>query len=153
VQDEGDPTLQLSNTTAPLNFTNYNPAHLGSFPCNTAAQYNCGLFITYLDLPSNVTVGPTTGLGTPNLPFPYNNIPVNVACSFCNSGGDNRGAIVFDARGRTTFYQGLPGPIAGLSGGSFSIYNTNLGIGGGIYTSNTFVVTYPYGSIMSFNHG
>lgn len=144
VQDDTQTALSLFNTGAALNFSTYNPAVTATTPN--------GVLVTTLDLPRNVTVGPTTGLGQPTLPFPYNNIAVNVACSFCNGGGDNRGAIVFDYRGRTTFYNAAGAPLPGLSGGSFSIYTTQLGTSA-VFSSTTFVITSPFGSIMSFQNG
>lgn len=150
VEDTSDPNAVMTLPTAALNISNYNPAVFAS-PTGIAASSLSGKFITYLDLPRNVVVGPSTGLGQPNLPFPYNNIVVNQACSFCNTGGDNRGAIVFDPRGRTTFYNAAGNKLS-VSGGSFSIYTTQLGIKT-VYSSSTLVITSPYGSIMSFNNG
>jgi prepilin-type N-terminal cleavage/methylation domain-containing protein len=144
LQDDTAPASSLFNTTAPANFDNYDPNVLSATPT--------GQVITTLDLPQNVNVGPATGLGVANLPFPYNNITTNVACSFCNAGGNHRGAIVFDGRGRAKFYQAAGTASGGAGGASFSIYSTELGTGA-VFTTSTLVITSATGSLRTFTNG
>jgi prepilin-type N-terminal cleavage/methylation domain-containing protein len=74
-----------------------------------------------LDLPSQVVVGPATGMGaTATLPAPFNGIRINVDCEFC-TGADRRGAVVFAPDGSVTFQGGNGPPLALLNGASLSV--------------------------------
>ncbi|MFT3914285.1 MAG: prepilin-type N-terminal cleavage/methylation domain-containing protein [Anaeromyxobacteraceae bacterium] len=95
-----------------------------------------------LDLPRGVTFGPSTGLGTTLQP-PLATIVVNRSCSFCETGGDHRGAIRYDARGFPTFYD-TAGPVAVQGGASVSLTHADLG------SVLSVVVTTPAGAVMSF---
>jgi hypothetical protein len=139
-----DGAFSLFSTAAALNFDNYNPGVLAA----TAP----GKVVTTLDLPSGVKVGPATGLGAASVPFPYSGVATNVSCSFCNGSGNHRGAIVFDARGRASFYSAT-GTALGASGGSFSIYGTDLAVNATTFTTSTLVVMSPFGAMRIFHNG
>ena len=149
LEDEpvGDGNPSFFSTAAPLNFANYDPTALGATPT--------GGVITTFDLPPQVLVGPAVGMGF-LLPFPYNAIPTNVDCSFCGAGGDRRGAIVFDDRGRASFCS-APGPTTiscttVTAGQSFTLYETDL-LSGATYTTQTLVITAPQGVVRTFENG
>jgi prepilin-type N-terminal cleavage/methylation domain-containing protein len=97
VYEDGD--ASLFSDAAAVNFANYDAAALPRAGRSTVvADY---------DLPSNIEVGPTAGAGASAvLVAPLAGIPINVDCSFCGAGGDRRGAIRFDSRGRAHFYSG-----------------------------------------------
>ncbi len=145
LQDDTSTNLSLFNAVAPLNFDNYDPSVLATTPN--------GQLVTTLDLPQGVNVGPATGLGVLNLPFPYDRITTNLACSFCNTGGDHRGAVVFDSRGRATFYQAAGTTSGDANGASFSIYAPGLATDPSTFTTSTFVVTTTTGSVRTFHNG
>jgi len=149
LEDEplGNGNPSFFSSVAPLNLANYDPSALGATPN--------GQVIATFDLPEGVLVGPATGMGSV-LPFPYNSIATAVDCSFCGAGGDRRGAIVFDDRGRASFCS-APGPttitcINTSAGESFTIYETDL-ISGTAYTTQTLVITAPQGIVRSFENG
>lgn len=102
---------------SPINFAAYDPAVL-------SASDRSSVIASY-DLPANVIVGPAAGAGSSAaLVAPLATIPINVDCSFCRAGGDRRGAIRFDSRGRAFFYSGNTGvgqPAANVQGGSLSL--------------------------------
>lgn len=139
-----DPAASFFATASALNFDNYDPAVL-------AAPLG-GQVVTTLDLPDDVNVGPLTGLGVANLPFPYNSITTNQACSFCNTAGNHRGAIVFDARGHATFYRAAGTTSGDANGASFSIYGLGL-VTGTTFTTSTLVITTGTGSVRTFRNG
>jgi len=149
LEDEpvGNGNPSFFSTAAPLNFANYDPTALGATPN--------GAVITTFDLPRNVLVGPAIGMGS-LLPFPYNSIATNVDCSFCGAGGDRRGAIVFDDRGRASFCSS-PGSTtitctSVTAGQSFTLYETDLLVGA-TYTTQTLIITAPQGIVRTFENG
>ncbi|HYD41678.1 MAG TPA: type II secretion system protein [Anaeromyxobacter sp.] len=109
-----------------------------------------GQLLETLDLPRGVVM-PEGGAGPAGVtrePFPYDSIPVDVACSFCE--GD-RGAIVFDRSGRTRFCTVSGATIScrtDLSGGSLTIHHQQIPT-----RFSTLVVTSPQGSTKVFQHG
>lgn len=142
-----DGTFPFFKATVPagvLNFDGYDPAALAATPP--------GRVVTTLDLPPGVKIGPPIGLGVAALPFPYGGVTTNVACSFC-TGTNRRGAIAFDQRGRVSFYSASGTPIAGVSGGSVSIYGTDLTLGSTGFSTSTLVVTSPFGAMRTFHNG
>jgi len=143
VQDSSVPASSLFNAAATVNFDNYDPSRPANPDCSSASHCPD---VSILNLPQNVTVGPSTGFGTAALVFPYNRITTNVACSFCKSTGDQRGAIVFDDHGHATFYSGAATVSGGVGGASFSIQGADLGNASVI----TFVVTAITGSVTTF---
>jgi prepilin-type N-terminal cleavage/methylation domain-containing protein len=146
VADDTNVDLSLFSDAA-FNFAAYDPSVVRS----TAN----GWVIGTLDLPKDVLVGPVGGAGVASLPFPYDNITLNQACSFCGTDGGARGAIVFDRRGRATFrsVSGTAVQDSGQTGGaSLSLYSTQLGTG----TRNsvcTLVITRPQGMLRSIYNG
>jgi len=151
LRDDSDQNF-LNNASTTLTFGQYDPSVLQA-PTNGV---DSGEVISTFDLPSNVLVGPATGYGQA-LFFPYASITVTADCSFCIGGGDRRGAIVFDGGGQTSFWY-LAGTTiteqdpSTTTGGSFSIYSTDLPIGT-TYTTSTFVITSPQGSVRTFHNG
>jgi hypothetical protein len=141
----------LDSTSTALTFATYDPSVLAA-PANGTG----GTVVTSLDLPVNVQVGPLTGSGEAALPFPYGSITVNVDCSFCGASGDRRGAIVFDGRGKSTFWNVVGANMqldpASASGGSFTIYSTILPVGG-TFSTSTFIITSPQGMVRTFHNG
>ncbi len=142
-RDGGVPASSILNAAAPLNLDNYDPAVLAA---TTPSEV-----VTTLDLPRGVLVGPATGLGLAGLAFPYNAIATNVACSFCSTTGDHRGAIVFDARGRARFHDAT-GPARADVGGSVSLFGTDLP-SEAAYTTSALVVTGAGGTARTFHNG
>ena len=141
-QDSDDPATSIFNPAAALHFDNYQPG--------TPATGGNGSVVTTLDLPRGVEVGPSVGLGRPNLPFPYDGIPTGLACSFCNAAGNHRGAIVFDGRGRATFRNAAATLVAD-PGGSLSIFAPDL-VGNGSTATSTLVVTAAGGTARMFHN-
>ena len=128
---------------SPLNFAAYDPAVL-------AAADRSSVISSY-DLPTNVIVGPAAGAGPASaLVAPLAGIPINVDCSFCMAGGDRRGAIRFDSRGRAFFYSGNTGvgqPAANVQGGSVSLAAPEVD------GQRTLLVTSGTGSVTLHNQG
>jgi prepilin-type N-terminal cleavage/methylation domain-containing protein len=98
-------------------FATYNPAVL--------AAGGTSVVIDTMTLPSDVMVGPSTGMGSSPLAAPLQNVIVNVACSFC---GSTAGAVAFSPIGVATFYS-LSGTtqttVAANGGASLSLtYNS-----------------------------
>jgi prepilin-type N-terminal cleavage/methylation domain-containing protein len=146
VRNDSDPAQSLFVAGAPFSFDDYDPAS----PRATANGKLLGTF----DLPSGVEVGPAAGMGAAGLPFPYDNIQTDTDCSFCAAGGDRRGAIVFDGRGRTVFYSAAATTSGSDGGASLTIFGTELlPAGGGLGTRATFIVTKPQGVVRSFHNG
>jgi prepilin-type N-terminal cleavage/methylation domain-containing protein len=102
-----DANYNFFSTTAIPNFSAFNPAD----PTVMGAR---GEILETLDLPLNVTVG-LGGFAAPTLAAPYNLVAAS-ACSFCASGGDGRGAVVFNARGRALFYTASGAALAAWGG-------------------------------------
>lgn len=101
-----------------------------------------------LDLPPSVVVGPATGMGAAAaLRAPLDGIAVNVDCSFCSAGGDRRGAVLFDPRGRAWFYSQNGAP-AGVNKGASISFNAPE-----IQGSRTVVITNATGAVRTFNNG
>ncbi|OFX24673.1 MAG: hypothetical protein A2V77_15740 [Anaeromyxobacter sp. RBG_16_69_14] len=165
-QESTNPAWSLFNTAAALNFDNYDPAVLAA--AAPPAPDLPATIVTTLDLSSGVNFGPDVGLAVAALPFPYNGITTNVACSFCNAGGTgtraNRGAIVFNSRGQASFYSAAGNALA-VQGGSLSICGTDLIAAGttsmscggvlatGTFTTSTLVVTGVSGTGRTFHNG
>jgi prepilin-type N-terminal cleavage/methylation domain-containing protein len=108
--------LELATTTffggtAP-NFKNFDPTA-------PAATDN---LLGKLDLPMGITVG-LGGIAAPTLNAPYSAITAG-ACSFCDTGGDGRGAVVFDPRGRAKFYNTGSGAELQVFGGTIALQGT-----------------------------
>jgi len=141
VYEDGDTTFLTDGS--PVNFAGYNPAVLShGARSSVVADY---------DLPRNVVVGPAAGAGTGAvLVAPLAGIPINVDCSFCRAGGDRRGAIRFDSRGRAFFYSGNTGvgqPAANVVGGSLSLAAPEVA------GQRTLIVTSGTGSVTLHNRG
>jgi prepilin-type N-terminal cleavage/methylation domain-containing protein len=141
VYEDGDATF-FSDAGAP-NFAGYDPAVLRTG--------NRGVVVADYDLPRNVVVGPTAGAGaSAALVAPLAGIPINVDCSFCMTGGDRRGAIRFDSRGRAFFYAGNTGagqPATNVVGGSLSLAAPEVA------GQRSIIVTSGTGSVTLHNQG
>jgi hypothetical protein len=73
-----------------------------------------------------------------------------VACSFCATAGDRRGALVFDSRGRASYYDQNGPPLATadlFTGASLSLFSPDL------QGSRTLVISTATGAVRSFNNG
>lgn len=141
VYEDGNGDFFLDTGT--VNFATYDPAALSRGSRSTVvADY---------DLPRNVVIGPATGAGpSAALVAPLAAIPVNVDCSFCATGGDRRGAIRFDSRGRAFFYSantGIGQPAANVVGGSVSLAAPEVA------GQRTLLVTAGTGSVTLHNQG
>ena len=133
-----DGNFDFFNPGAPANFSGYDPA-------DPAAAGRADVLET-LDLPRDVTFG-LGGLAAPALAAPYNLINA-AACSFCAPGGDGRGALVFNSRGRALFYQASGAPIAPASGGTLALQGPAFMPG-----HRLVVITATTGSVKTFNNG
>jgi len=77
--------------------------------------------LTVFDLPTGISFGPETGMGTgATLPAPLDGVVVTKDCSFCDAAATRRGAIRFDALGRASFYN-KDGVQAVEGGGAISL--------------------------------
>lgn len=100
--------------------------------------------LAHVDLPRGVQLS-LAGTSAPTFPAPFSAITAS-ACGFCGTGGDHRGAIRFDSRGRAAFFNGngaaldVPGASVGLSGASIK----------GI---QFLIVTPATGAVKAYNHG
>jgi hypothetical protein len=138
VYEDGD--FALFNPASTPSFAGWNPAVSQALPRGD-------LLVTY-DLPRTVVVGPSTGAGAgSSMPAPLSGIPIDVDCSFCATGGDRRGAIRFDARGRASFFSGNGLPIANQLGGTLSLAAPEVD------GQRTLVVTAGTGSVALRNRG
>jgi prepilin-type N-terminal cleavage/methylation domain-containing protein len=101
--------------------------HFGGYNPATPAAGPKGEVIATIDLPNGVVVGPATGMGsTATLPAPFTTLPVNQDCTFClGAGAARRGAVVFNSRGRASFYNADANPLP-VDGGSISLTSTEL---------------------------
>ncbi len=119
----------------PPDFTTYNPASPG-------IGANCQLLST-LELPRGVALGVPSGVV---LPLPLQGIDVTVDCSFCNGGGDRRGAIRFDPRGRAWFYPANGSPQVGVPGGSITLRATSENATDTVVVTSRGTIYHPSGS-------
>lgn len=147
IQDSSNADESLFVTTSTLPLTKYAP---GKPAAPGVTDADRGKVIATLDLPRGVVVGPADGSGLASLPFPYDSIQVDVACSFCNDDA-TVGAIVFDPRGRTTFfYPSAANTITELdqrwAGASLTVEATELG------ARSTLVITRPQGMLRTVQH-
>jgi prepilin-type N-terminal cleavage/methylation domain-containing protein len=126
-----------------VNFAGYDPAVQKH---GTRSQ-----IVADYDFPRTVVVGPAAGAGAAAaLVAPLAGIPIDVDCSFCMVGGDRRGAIRFDSRGRAYFYSGNTGvgqPATNVVGGSLSVAAPEVG------GQRTLIVTSGTGSVTLRNQG
>jgi type II secretory pathway pseudopilin PulG len=128
-------------TTGTVNFGGYDPS-------KPAAPAQSQVVATF-DLPRGIQIGPASGMGSgATLPAPWDGIDVTTDCSFCSTSGSRRGAIVFDPRGRATFYSQNGTSLAVTKGGSVTIQAPDLGS-----ASRTFVITSSTGAVRAYNNG
>jgi prepilin-type N-terminal cleavage/methylation domain-containing protein len=147
IQDEPLPNASFFDAATPLphhsNFATFDPASPTVTPN--------GQVLETLDLPRGVLVGPATGSGSPNLPFPYSSIATGTDCGFCGTDGNRRGAVSFDPRGRPTFYEISSSAIQEVpdtdAGASISVFHELL------TQSTTFVITKPQGVVRALHNG
>jgi prepilin-type N-terminal cleavage/methylation domain-containing protein len=114
-----DAAFDFNLPASAVHFGNYDPAAPLAGPR--------GQVIATIDLPSGVVVGPATGMGTSaTLPAPFATLPINQDCTFCaGTGVARRGAVVFNSRGRASFYN-ADGNSLPVDGGSLSLTSTDL---------------------------
>lgn len=143
VYEDGDFNFFSTVAGVTPTFGAYDPSVLASGP-------NSRVLGTF-DLPQGVVFGPPTGMGAGAvLPAPLNLVDVTRPCSFCNAGGDNRGALAFDSRGRVTYYDqnGPPlGTAALISGASLSLFSND------VQGTRTLVIGTATGAVRAFNNG
>ncbi len=140
VYEDGDVQQPFFSTNSTLSLDTYLPATPGYAAASQVLAVH--------DLPSGITVGPAAGMGAGAvLVAPLAGINVQLACSFCSVGGDGRGAIRFDSRGRAWFYPADGPALPNLTGASFSL--TSATVGG----ARTFVITSATGAVSYFDNG
>jgi prepilin-type N-terminal cleavage/methylation domain-containing protein len=129
-----DTTHTFFGGTAP-NFASFDPA-------KPAAADN---LLGKLDLPLGITFG-LGGVAAPTLEAPYSGIGAG-ACSFCATGGDGRGAVVFDPRGRARFYS-APGAELSVFGGTVALQGTP-----NVEGYRLLIISKPGGSVRVLDNG
>lgn len=132
--------LELATTTffssgATSNFKNFDPT----------APANSDNLLGKIELPLGITVG-LGGIAAPTLDPPYSAIAAG-ACSFCKVGGDGRGAVVFDTRGRARFYSDV-GPELVVLGGTIALQGTP-----NIQGHRLLLISKAGGSVRSVDNG
>lgn len=119
----------------PPNFASFDPKAL-------AATDN---LLGKIDLPRGITFG-LGGMAAPALEKPYSAIGAG-ACSFCATGGDGRGAVVFDPQGRARFYS-APGAELPVFGGTVALQGTP-----NVEGYRLLIISKPGGSVRVLNNG
>ncbi len=139
VYQDGDGTL--FDATSADSIDGYDPAVL---KCGPNSE-----IVSTLDLPPAVRIGPAVGMGaTAKLVAPWTSVPVNLDCTFCDgAGAARRGAVVFDPRGRASFYS-KAGVALAVDGGSVSLQVPSLGA-----EVRTLAVGASTGAVTSFDNG
>jgi prepilin-type N-terminal cleavage/methylation domain-containing protein len=128
-------------SSSPTNFSNFDPA----------GETGETEVLLRLDLPRGIALA-SGAEAPPSFGAPYDRVTVG-ACSFCATGGDARGAIRFDSRGRATFFStaGAPADAWGASLAlSMRARRTTDQLGPGV---RLFVITASTGSVKSFARG
>lgn len=135
----------LFDDAAAVNFDDYAPA--------TPAADSRSEVLETLDLPPAVRIGPANGMGaTAVLPAPFAAIPVNLDCTFCaGTGAGRRGAVLFDSRGRATFYAANGAPLT-VAGGSLSLTIPGLAAGAANQV-RTLAVSASTGAVRAVTNG
>jgi len=96
-----------------------------------------------------ITMPPTANIGATGiaaLPAPLATIVVNADCGFCSGGGDRRGAVVFDTRGRARFYDGVGAALVVTGGASISFMDQQS-------TARWLLVVTSSGAVQLINNG
>jgi type II secretory pathway pseudopilin PulG len=133
----------ISWEDASHNFFGSTPPNFGTFdPAKPAAADN---LLGKLDLPLGITFG-FGGLAAPTLEAPYSGIATG-ACSFCATGGDGRGAVVFDPRGRARFYSSTGAELS-VFGGTVALQGTP-----NVQGYRLLVISKPGGSVRVLDNG
>ncbi|BDG09092.1 pilus assembly FimT family protein [Anaeromyxobacter paludicola] len=137
-----DPSFSFFSAAATPHFDGFDPA----------APAEAGrTFLGSLDLPAGIVVG-LGGAAPPTLAPPYSGI-LAAACSFCASGNDGRGAVVFDARGRAGFHSADGAPLA-VQGGTIAL--SGPGSAATLQDASGYrllVITGATGSVRALNNG
>jgi type II secretory pathway pseudopilin PulG len=146
--DEPDTGPSFFNAAQTPNFKEYDPRSVIATPN--------GKILDTVDLPRGVLLGRDPADPPLALVFPYNGINTTPACSFCGAEEGERGAVVFDARGRTTFWAISSGNIQQIlptaSGASLTIHHVGVDRPGD-YRKTTVVITSPQGTVRVFRDG
>jgi prepilin-type N-terminal cleavage/methylation domain-containing protein len=105
-----DETFKFMTTTATPRFDGWDASKTAG-----VAAWN---LVGSVELPRGITFG-LGGAAAPSLPAPYDAVTAT-ACNFCKAGGDGRGAVVFDSRGRAQFFPQC-GPALSLGAGTLAL--------------------------------
>jgi hypothetical protein len=121
-------------------------ATASTFPTfDAAARLRSDNLVGDLEFPDGITVG-LGGAPAPTLAAPYANVPSDSACTFC-SGTDGRGAIVFDYRGRASFFDGS-GARLGVIGGTIALQGP-----ADLHGFRALVISAATGTVVAVNAG
>lgn len=114
-----DTSSSFFRSTATPNFQSYDPtvASAGVDETLPLGVVHPEL-LARIDFPRGVVAGVLPPM--PAAPAPYTAINTAVACTFCQTGGDGRGAVRFDSRGRATFFNAT-GAALDTWGGALSL--------------------------------
>jgi prepilin-type N-terminal cleavage/methylation domain-containing protein len=107
--------------TGYLFFSTAGPAHpnFNAWDASSTAGVAAENLLGSIELPTGVTFG-LGGVPAPTLAAPYSGATAS-KCNFCSSSGDERGAIVFDSRGRARFYSAADSPPLSLLSGTVAV--------------------------------
>jgi prepilin-type N-terminal cleavage/methylation domain-containing protein len=107
-------------------FTALSPVNFGSYDPRTTDADSRSEVLASLDLELGYAFGPAAGQGAGRtLPAPFDNLPLDADCTFCDGGGGaRRGAVVFDYAGRARFYSDNGAPLPATTGGSVTLTAT-----------------------------
>lgn len=136
-----------------------------NFSTFAPATYNPGSdseILASLDFPPGVVIG---GRMQTNPGLPFSAVDTTVDCGFCMTGGDRRGAVVYDSRGRATFRNAI-GAALDVWGASLSmrILSASDSVGAldpgatttrtsVLGTTKTLILTSTTGGVKSFSTG
>ena len=125
------------------------PQHFGGFAAG--GSVNSDAMLGSYEFPRGITLG-LGGAPVPALEEPYKTLLLTAspdavavgACSFC---GADRGAVVFDARGRARFYQGDGDPL--------NVFGGTIALNGApdVTGYRLIVITAATGGVRGFNNG
>jgi hypothetical protein len=151
IADEPLPGKSFFDETQTPNFGDFDPRSVIATPN--------GKILDTVDLPRGVLLGRHPSDAPIGLAFPYNGIDTTPPCSFCGVEGEGRGAVVFDRRGRVTFWAISGGNIQQIlptaSGASLTIHHIQIDKtrDGQDFRQTTLVITSPQGSVRVFRDG
>jgi hypothetical protein len=141
----GDFFITGNGNTALSSLDDFDPSNKGNVILGDATD---GGVLDEMDIPRNVSFGPSGGRGTGSrTPAPFS-IPLDAACTFC-LGDDGRGAIAFDTQGHATFWaEDGRSPLSDtdfLSGASVSLMADD------VPEMRTLVIAAPTGALRTLS--